>query len=107
MNEVVIWDRVMNRTQSHVVSVRGAHVKYPLVDAGKELRGTPVSLTLHWDVMPITGTLYTAQGGRHTVRLPERYCSVAEGGCALDTEGGSTPAAAVAAEAGQGIAAAA
>lgn len=101
VNEAVIWDLVVQNRSQAVLSVRDRDIKYPLIDQGKDLRGTPVALTLHWDVMPITGTLYTAQGGRHTVRLPERYCSVAEGGCALDAEGGGTPAAAVPAEAGQ------
>ena len=86
MNEVVIWDRVVNNASEAVLKLDGQFVKYPLMDAGKELRGTPVSLTLHWDVMPITGKLYGATRGNHTVRLPTAYCSEVERGgeCRLE-----------------------
>lgn len=81
MNQVVVWDRVVNSAASAKLDVAGAHVKYPLIDQGKELRGAPVSLTLHWDVMPLTGKLYASRRGNFTVALPEAYCS--EGACEL------------------------
>jgi hypothetical protein len=86
VNEVVIWDRVVNNPSEAVLRLAGQFVKYPLMDAGKELRGAPVSLTLHWDVMPITGKLYGATRGNHTVRLPAAYCSEGEAGheCRLE-----------------------
>jgi hypothetical protein len=51
-----------------------------------ELRGVPVSLSLNWDVMPITGVLYRGKRGRHTVRLPTEYCNDKECKSELITE---------------------
>jgi len=78
VNQVVLWDRVVQNASSAVLRLAGQYIKYPLMDQGKELRGTPVSLTLHWDVMPITGKLYGATRGNRTVRLPAAYCSESE-----------------------------
>lgn len=74
-NEVVIWDHVANSTDSAILRLRNAKNKYLLMDQSTDLRGTPVSLTLHWDVMPITGLMYQETKGRHTVKLPTSYCS--------------------------------
>lgn len=79
---MVIWDKVLDSKAASRLDVSRAHVKYPLIDQGKELRGVPVSLTLHWDVMPITGKLYQATRGNFTVALPAGYCS--EGSCVLE-----------------------
>ena len=84
INEVVIWDKVINSTETALLSMKNNFIKYPLLDQGKELRGTPVSLTLHWDVMPITGKLYMDTRGKHTVRMPDRYCSEMETKCRIE-----------------------
>ena len=59
--------------------VKDAFVKYPLLDQSKDLRGALMSLTLHWDVMPITGMLYSDARGNYSVRLPDSYCADADG----------------------------
>ena len=74
----MIWDRVVTSAADARLSLTNAFNEYPIIDQHTELRGAPVSLGLHWDVMPITGLLY--QGG-HTVtrvRMPAQYCTEAE-----------------------------
>ena len=78
-NSVVLWDKVVRSRAEALVQVKDAYTKYPLLDQGKDLRGTPMTLTLHWDVMPITGMLYADTRGNHTVRLPGSYCAEADG----------------------------
>ncbi len=77
-NEVVVWDRVVNRTADARLRLTDAFNEYPLTDAGTGLRGVPVSLALNWDVMPITGVLGTTAVYSHTVRMPAQYCTDAE-----------------------------
>ena len=79
VNEVVIWDYVVQNRSQALLSVKDSYVKYPLLDQGKDLRGVPVSLTLHWDVMPITGKLYIDTKGSVTVKMPDSYCSEMDG----------------------------
>ena len=55
--------------------VKDAFIKYPLLDQSKDLRNALVSLTLHWDVMPITGMLYSDKRGNFSLRMPGSYCS--------------------------------
>ena len=59
--------------------LNNAFIKYPVIHHDKELRGAPLSISLHWDVMPITGTPYFDWRGVSTVTLPETYCD--EGLC--------------------------
>lgn len=77
-NELVIWDKIVTKPADAALLLKEQPVKYPLIDQHRELRGTVLSLTLHWDVMPITGVLYSGGGGKHSVVLPDRYCSGAE-----------------------------
>ncbi len=77
-NEVVIWDRIVNRTADARIRLVDAFNEYPLIDHKTELRGTPITLTLNWDVMPITGLLYRSSVPKSTVRMPTVYCTEAE-----------------------------
>jgi len=77
-NEIVIWDRVVNRTADARIRLVDAFNKYPVIDQRTELRGTPITLALNWDVMPITGLLYKQRRGASTVRMPPAYCTEAE-----------------------------
>ena len=74
-NELVVWDSIVTSVDAAALTLNGSSVKYPLIDQHQELLGAPLTLTLHWDVMPITGVLYAGMGGRHRVVLPERYCN--------------------------------
>ncbi len=77
-NEVVIWDRVVNKTSDARMKLRDVFNKYPLIDQGRGLLNTPVTLALNWDVMPITGLLYMNRVAKSTVRMPSVYCTEAE-----------------------------
>ena len=77
-NEVVIWDRVVNRTADARLKLADAFNKYPIIDQGTELRGAAITLSLSWDVMPITGLLYHHQRALSTVRMPAAYCTETE-----------------------------
>lgn len=84
MNRVVIWDKIISNASSAHVVVSNGYNKYPIIDQHRELRDSLVSVTLHWDVMPTTGVLYTGQGGKHTVRFPADYCN--QGKCRMKDE---------------------
>lgn len=77
-NEVVIWDRVVNRTADARLRLTDVFNEHPILDQGTELRGTPITLSLNWDVMPITGFLYKVAVPTTTVRMPPMYCTEAE-----------------------------
>lgn len=77
-NELVVWDKVVTAPAGAVFSMLDHQIKYPLIDQHRELRGAALSLTLHWDVMPITGIIYAGSGGKHSIILPERYCNGAD-----------------------------
>lgn len=81
-NEVVIWDRVVNRTGDAHLRLVNAYNKYPLVDQRAELRGTPVVLSLSWDAMPITGILKKTKRDVSRIRMPAEYCT--EVGCTVE-----------------------
>ena len=70
-----MWDSIVTSVDAAALKLNGSNVKYPLIDQHQELLGAPLTLTLHWDVMPITGVLDAGVGGRHRVVLPERYCN--------------------------------
>lgn len=77
-NEIVIWDKIVNRTQDSRLRLNDVYNKYPIIDYGTELRDTPITLTLNWDVMPITGSLYSHTVQTSTVRMPPMYCTEVE-----------------------------
>lgn len=92
---MLVWDAVLRSRAESVVRLDAARIKYPLIDQGRELRGAPLSLTLHWDVMPITGALYAGRGGNFSAALPAAYCKRAGvdpsgrfAACALDAVSG-------------------
>jgi signal peptidase complex subunit 3 len=77
-NEVVIWDKVVNRSADAHLKLFDAFNKYPVIDQKTNLRNTPVTLALNWDVMPIAGPLYKRQKAISTIRMPPVYCTEAE-----------------------------
>mmetsp|Transcript_47075 Transcript_47075/g.75361 ORF Transcript_47075/g.75361 Transcript_47075/m.75361 type:complete len:194 (-) Transcript_47075:516-1097(-) len=73
MNQVSVWDRVVERREDAVLVLPYVRNKYKLVDQGSNLQGLAVNLTLEWNVMPITGSVSV---GRRTItgfRLPQEY----------------------------------
>jgi signal peptidase complex subunit 3 len=73
-NEVVIWDYIVRNQSEARLIFSNWFVKYPLISQGADMRGRAVNLTLHWDVMPLTGLLYFDTKGSAEVQLPQDYC---------------------------------
>lgn len=78
-NQVVLWDKIVEATdpdEAKVIKEDNVFVKYALVDQADELRGKDVTLSLMWDHMPITGTLYMGEQDESTAssfNLPAEY----------------------------------
>jgi|EP00970_Alexandrium_tamarense_P019792 signal peptidase complex subunit 3 len=78
-NQVVLWDRIIEASSpasSKILKEDNVFVKYGLIDQGNELRGKEVELSLMWDHMPLTGTLYMGQQAEGTASkftLPAEY----------------------------------
>eukprot|EP00574_Skeletonema_japonicum_P013312 CAMPEP_0201726364 /NCGR_PEP_ID=MMETSP0593-20130828/9406_1 /ASSEMBLY_ACC=CAM_ASM_000672 /TAXON_ID=267983 /ORGANISM="Skeletonema japonicum, Strain CCMP2506" /LENGTH=176 /DNA_ID=CAMNT_0048217839 /DNA_START=264 /DNA_END=794 /DNA_ORIENTATION=+ len=78
-NQIVLWDRIIENTdplEKKQLNEKNVFVKYGLVDQGAELRGKEVELSLHWDHMPLTGTLFVGkqkEGTESAFRLPMEY----------------------------------
>jgi signal peptidase complex subunit 3 len=76
MNQVVLWDRIVEAEDSKILDEDGIFVKYALVDQRSELRGKEVTLQLMWDHMPITGLLFIDRQpleGASSFTLPTEY----------------------------------
>jgi signal peptidase complex subunit 3 len=73
LNQVVVWDKIVQDKADAHLTLRDQYVKYPLIDMHDELRGTDVELKLMWDPMPISGMLSMAGKGRHRFGMPEDY----------------------------------
>ena len=73
-NEVVIWDKVVTSPDAAKLVLTEQYNKYPLVDQRADLRDTPITLSIFWDIMPITGILKRSSKKMTRVRLPGAYC---------------------------------
>jgi signal peptidase complex subunit 3 len=77
VNQVVVWDKILEAIDpKKLIKEENVFVKYALVDQGTELRGKDVTLSLHWDHMPITGFLYMGGQSPDTTTsftLPAEY----------------------------------
>ncbi|XP_071531541.1 signal peptidase complex subunit 3 [Panulirus ornatus] len=75
VNQVVLWDKIIRRGESSMVSIKNQHLKYYFWDDGNGLLGHKnVSLTLSWNIIPIAGTLPTWSGtGSYKLAFPSEY----------------------------------
>jgi signal peptidase complex subunit 3 len=76
LNQVVLWDKIVEAGDPKVIDESNVFVKYALVDQGDELRGKQVTLQLQWDHMPITGLLHMDEQPVETTsqfELPATY----------------------------------
>lgn len=76
LNQVVLWDKIVEAGDPKVIDETNVFVKYALVDQGDELRGKLVTLQLQWDHMPITGVLHMDEQSVATTsqfELPATY----------------------------------
>ncbi|CAK8684435.1 unnamed protein product [Clavelina lepadiformis] len=74
LNQVVLWDHIINRGENPVVNIRKRSNKYYFFDDGAFLRGNKLQISLHWNIIPNAGYLWRVPGGGSiTLDLPESY----------------------------------
>jgi len=75
LNQVVIWDKIIEDPKDAKLDMDKATVEYGLIDQGAELRNTTVQLRLVWDHMPLTGRLFMESVPMSSFKLPGEYTS--------------------------------
>eukprot|EP00877_Chromochloris_zofingiensis_P010692 jgi/Chrzof1/5877/Cz16g19030.t1 len=75
VNQVVLWDKIIERKEDAVLKIKALRTKYAFLDQGNNLRGMPLNLTVAWNVMPKVGMLYTNSKTFPVGNLPEEYFS--------------------------------
>eukprot|EP00850_Spirogloea_muscicola_P019438 SM000190S04874 [mRNA] locus=s190:235822:236789:+ [translate_table: standard] len=73
VSQVSLWDNIIQdkaQARFHFPELRA---KYGFIDQGNTLRGQPFNLTLHWNVMPISGALREGSKSFSGFRLPNDY----------------------------------
>jgi signal peptidase complex subunit 3 len=73
VNQVVLWDRIVQRQKDAHLKVKSMRLKYPFIDQGKNLRGLQYNITVCWDVMPKVGLLYIRSKSFPMEPLPQEY----------------------------------
>ena len=73
LNQVVVWDKIIEYRNQTKLHEKNTFVKYTLIDQADNLRGKEISLKLYWDHMPITGRVYTVMDSNSTFVLPKKY----------------------------------
>jgi signal peptidase complex subunit 3 len=66
LNQVIIWDRIIERKEDATFKLKSETLKYALSSQGADLRDREVTLKLMWDHMPLTGRLYMATDPRNS-----------------------------------------
>ena len=72
-NEIVVYDRVITRSDSPVVDMNDVFNEYPVLDVFEDLRNRDVTFTLNWDIMPYFGPLEIQSKGSFDYTLPTVY----------------------------------
>eukprot|EP00775_Hariotina_reticulata_P005303 gene5303-5538_t len=75
VNQVVLWDRIVERKDDAHIKIRSLRQKYAFIDQGNNLQGLPLNLTLTWNVMPKVGRLYRRSKSFAVGNLPDEYTS--------------------------------
>merc|ERR1712194_647217 len=75
LNQVVIWDKIVNDESEAWIRSDTVVNKYSLTDQGYGLRDNNVSLCLNWNIVPSTGLLTLHHGWKdlQEFRLPDAY----------------------------------
>lgn len=73
LNEVVLWDVIVQSKEQALISRRNEAIEYLLVDQGQGLRDNDVTFRIEWDRTPITGLLERTRTAETTVRFPPEY----------------------------------
>ncbi|KAL3074954.1 hypothetical protein niasHS_014399 [Heterodera schachtii] len=77
INQVVLWDRIVKRTDPQVIFEQSIHPKYYFLDDGSNLLSHQnVTLTLNWNIVPNAGRLETVtNNGKFVLKFPSNYIS--------------------------------
>jgi signal peptidase complex subunit 3 len=73
LNQVVIWDAIIQSVDDAHIQFHEQSVKYALIDQGSELRNKTITLKLQWDHMPLTGRMYIHEKTGSQFTLPGKY----------------------------------
>eukprot|EP01147_Barroeca_monosierra_P000337 gene337-3704_t len=74
VNQVVVWDTIIKRApDAGKLSLRDLKLKYPFYDYGNNLKGNNVTISLHWNVIPVAGLLPRHSSGHITLQLDDTY----------------------------------
>lgn len=73
VNQVVLWDRIVQRQKDAHLKIRSLRLKYPFIDRGTNLRGLQYNITVSWDVMPKVGRLSIRSKSFPMEPLPSEY----------------------------------
>ncbi|EFJ11713.1 hypothetical protein SELMODRAFT_182919 [Selaginella moellendorffii] len=72
LNQISIWDSIIQSKEDAKIHRRTRN-KYSFVDQGSNLRGKDFNLTLHWNIMPVTGAMFSEKRVLTGFRLPKNY----------------------------------
>merc|ERR1711879_1004194 len=74
-NQVVLWDKIIQRGENAVLDYRSMNTKYYFWDDGNGLLNHKnVTLTLAWNIIPNAGNLpRIASTGFHSFKFPSEY----------------------------------
>ncbi|GIX61817.1 signal peptidase subunit protein [Babesia caballi] len=72
-NELIIFDKVIEDRAEAFEPGRNLVSKYYMVDYGRSLRNTPVTLRLFYSVVPIGGMISSHQLAESRFKLPSEY----------------------------------
>lgn len=77
VNQVVLWDKIIQRGDNAVLDYQSMNTKYYFWDDGNGLRANNnITLTLAYNVIPNAGTLPKIRGdGTHRFEFPDEYAS--------------------------------
>lgn len=75
VNQVVLWDKIVQLKQDAHLQVKNLRLKYPFIDRGNNLRGLPYNITVAWNIMPKVGVLLLDSRSFPQQPLPDEYTS--------------------------------
>lgn len=75
LNEMVIWNRIIEKRDDAKLDIRKLQKMYPFVltDQEKTLRGREFNVTLSWNIMPKVGMLFTRSQTFSGMAFPDYY----------------------------------
>ncbi|XP_071452502.1 signal peptidase complex subunit 3 [Hetaerina americana] len=75
LNQVVLWDKIIQRGENAVLDFKNINTKYYFWDDGNGLRGHQnITLTLSWNMIPNAGLLPNIFAhGQHSFPFPSEY----------------------------------